>query len=206
MSLFRKQPTSGPVAVPTSVVSERESQPVQAGAPPQQQTLFTGGRVELEAVYRAGRLTADELDRVSRAEGLLHLLPRTATNTREVVDATFRAFGVDRSRIIDAATKQQQTLEAFIRYSQEQTQRVLDVAEQRIAELQAEIERCRQTASQATNEGEERARAINAEMVKVQRVIEFFGDEGEGLSDVELEDAGGDTVKPQPAQSAARPK
>jgi hypothetical protein len=143
----------------------------------------------MAAVYRSAKLTSDELDRVARAEGLLHLLPNKASHTREVVDATFRAFGVDGTAIVEAATRQLDALERFIRFSQDQTQSVLDVGAQRIAELEAEIDRCRQAAAQATNEGEERARTVNNEMVKVQRVLEFFGHEVEvGDPDVALDE------------------
>lgn len=189
MSLFRKRPpTTAPTPVPTVV----DAAPVQApsSSPPAQ--LFDGATIDLGAIYRTGQLTGDELDRVTRAEGLLHLLPSKAANTREIVDATFHAFGVDRNRIVDAASKQLDALERFIRFSQDQTQRVLDVGAQRIAELEAEIGRFRQAAAQATHEGEERARAVNTEMVKVQRVLDFFGGDSEpSTAEIGLDDATG---------------
>ena len=175
MSLFRKQPQT---AAPSNAVIPPEREPVapaqpQLAPPP----LFDGPNVDIAAVYRDGKLAAEELDRVVRAGELLHLLPSKASHTREVVDATFRAFGVDRSKIVEAASRQLDTLERFIRYSHTQTQRVLDANSQRISELEAEIERCRQASAVATNEGEERARTVNNELLRVQRVLEFFGDE-----------------------------
>lgn len=157
----------------------------------QEQPLFNGPHVDIGAIYRSASLSADELDRVVRAEGLLHLLPSTASQTREIVDATFRAFGVDRTLIIDAAGKQLDALERFVRFSQEQTQTVLDVSARRIAELEAEIARCREEAAQATREGEERARTVNNEMQKVQHVLEFFGSEDGGAAEVNLDDSTG---------------
>ena len=186
MSLFRKQQST------TTAPTDRGSQPALAVAPePKSETLFDGPTVDMAAVYRMGKVLPDELDRVARAEGLLHGLPRKA-HTREIVDATFRAFGVDRTQIVGAASKQLETLERFIRFSQEQTQRVLDTGAQRIAELEAEIERCRQAGAQATHEGEERARTVNKEMDKVQRVLDFFGDDADpNANDVVLDDSTG---------------
>lgn len=157
----------------------------------QEQPLFNGPHVDIGAIYRDASLSADELDRVVRAEGLLHLLPTKASQTREIVDATFRAFGVDRTLIIDAAGKQLDALERFVRFSQEQTQTVLDISARRIAELEAEIARSREEAAQATREGEERARSVNKEMQKVQHVLEFFGGEDVGSAEVDLDDATG---------------
>jgi hypothetical protein len=202
MSLFRKQtpvavPTLAPEPAPAPVAGERDASSTRAAAPAQA-SLYSGSSVDIAAIYRSGSLVADELDRVSRAEALLHHLPSKATNTREVVDATLRAFGVDRGRIVEAAGKQLDALEAFIRYSQEQTQQVLDTATRRIAELEVEIQRCKATAAQATSEGEDRAKAVNSEMVKVQRVLEFFGDESEG--NVIVDNAGS---KPGPRPPSA---
>jgi hypothetical protein len=194
MSLFRKQtpvavPTLAPEPAPAPVAGERETSstrsPAKAEAP-----LYSGSQVDIASIYRSGTIGADELDRVARAEELLHHLPSKATNTREVVDATLRAFGVDRGRIVEAASKQLDALEAFIRFSQAQTQQVLDTAARRIAELEVEIERCKANAAQATNEGEDRAKAVNNEMQKVQRVLEFFGDESDQSSNVIVDNAG----------------
>lgn len=177
MSLFRKQASS--TVAPTPDVPEppaaAPTAPVVATTAPQ--PLFTGPVVDLHAIYTAAKVSAEERDRVVRAEQLLGILPSTAAQTREVVDATLRAFGVDARKIIDAASKEYSALEAFIRMSQEQTQKVADDGRQRIAELEAEIARCRQVGAQAAREGEERARSINTEMTKVQRVLEFFGHE-----------------------------
>lgn len=210
MSLFRKQPTAAPTTG-TPVAAGRD--PQQVHAPPQGEPLFNGSNVDISAIYRTANLTADELDRVARAEGLLHLVPTKASHTREIVDATFRAFGVDRTKIVDAATKQLDALEEFVRFSHEQTQRVLDSGAQRIAELEAEIDSCRRSTSLATHEGEERARTVNVEMVKVQRVLEFFGDDSELDADDELDDATALTsqgtniqgARPQPP-AVAKPK
>jgi hypothetical protein len=184
MSLFRKQPT----VVPTTSEDREAAPPVPPAAPPlqAQATLFSGANVDIAAVYRSARLSAEELDRVSRAEELLHLLPSTAANTREVVDATFRAFSVDRTKIIEAASKQLGALESFIRLSHEETQRAHDTGQQKIAELEREIERCRQILAQASSEGEQRAQVVNDILLKVQRVLDFFGDNPH-LSDEELE-------------------
>ncbi len=214
MSLFRKQP---PTVAPTPVPAPVDAAPVQTPpAAPASPQLFDGATIDLGAIYRTGKLTSDELDRVTRAEGLLHLLPSKAANTREIVDATFHAFGVDRTKIVDAASKQLDALERFIRFSQEQTQRVLDVGAQRIAELEAEIARFRQAAAQATHEGEERARAVNNEMVKVQRVLDFFGGDSEpSAAEIGLDEATGvnkhgvdltaSAVNPPPATFGSKP-
>jgi hypothetical protein len=185
MALFRKQtpvavpvPTSEPI--PKAAVDEGEATPPTSAATPA--PIFSGSHVDIAGIYRSGKLGADELDRVSRAEELLHHLPGKATNTREVVDATLRAFGVDRGRIVHAASKQLDALEGFIRFSQEQTQQVLDTATRRIAELELEIQRCRDQAAQATAEGQDRAKTVNDEMMKVQRVLDFFGDDAESSS------------------------
>jgi hypothetical protein len=184
MSFFRKQPpTSAPVTP-----EERPPAPVQAPALPPGQALFNGPVVDFGAIYHGSKLTTDELDRVARAEELLHALPTNAPQTREVVDATFRAFGVDRTKILSAANRQLEALEAFVRYSHEQTQNVLDANARRIAELEREIERCRQVAAQATTEGEERARSVNDVLIKVQRVLEFFGDHRRAASNDGLDE------------------
>jgi hypothetical protein len=143
MSLFRKQtPVAVPVQPSTPAQSaDQTSAPVQAAPQPHASQVFNGAEVDLPALYKLGKLTADELDRVVRAEGLLHLLPSKLSGTREIVDATFRAFSVDRRMIVQAAEKQLDALESSIRTSQEQTQGILDIGAQRIAELEAEIER-----------------------------------------------------------------
>lgn len=195
MSLFRKQSQ-------TTAPDERDAQtqtPVSGMTP----SLFNGARVDIDAIYRAAKLVAEELDRVVRAEELLHLLPSTASHKREVVDATFRAFGVDRTKIVAAASKQLESLESFIRYSHEQTQRVIDAGAARISELEAEIARCREASAKATGEGEERARAVNEVLVKVQRVLEFFGDESRVSGELDLD---ADTVLSKPKAEQPRPK
>src|SRR5262245_47459367 len=172
MSLFRKQPqTAAPAAAPDHEL-EPEPPPSRADAP----RLFDASNVDIAAIYSSAKIGTDELDRVARAEELLHQLPRKAPHTREIVEVTFRAFGVDQAKILDAAKKQLGALEAFVRFSHEQTQHILEVSTQRIADLQAEIERCRQAAAQATREGEDRARTVNNELIKVQHVVQFFGD------------------------------
>lgn len=188
MSLFRKQTATPPVGTPTIAAP---TQNVVESTPPVPQPTspaFNGGDVHIAAVYQGARIGSDELDRVARAEGLLHLLPSQASQTREIVDATFRAFSVDRVAIVRAAEKQLDALESFIRASQEHTQRTLDASARRIAELEAEIDRCKQMAAQATHEGEQRARTVNDEMVKVQRVLDFFGAETISSDAVELDD------------------
>lgn len=189
MSLFRKQPTAAPSNVP--VEREPSMSAPQLAPPP----LFDGPNVDIAAVYREGKLSTEELDRVVRAGELLHLLPSKASHTRAVVDATLRAFSVDRTKIVEAASKQLDTLERFIRFSHTQTQRVLDINAQRIAELEAEIERCRQASAVATQEGEERARTVNNELLRVQRVLEFFGDEIEELQQAAVVDLDETVVK-----------
>lgn len=199
MSLFRKQAPSTVAPIPE--VDDR-SAPIQQPPPPpaptpgpQARPLFSGPAVDIPAVYTAAKVSPEERDRVTRAEALLGHLPNIASQTKNVVDATLKAFGVDARKIVDAATKEVVALEGFIRMSQEQTQRVNDEGAKRIAELQAEIERCRQIVAQATREGEERARTVNAELTKVQRVLEFFGHE------VDVDDI----VDSQPAEGNAIP-
>ena len=201
MSLFRKQPSAPEEREPS------QTQPPSTGASP---TLFTGAHVDIDAIYRNAKLSGDELDRVVRAEELLHMLPSTAAQTRAVVDATFRAFGVDGKRIVEAATKQLEALEAFIRFSHEQTQRVNDAGAKRIAELEAEIARCRETSAQASAEGDERARAVNEALRKVQRVLDFFGDRARA-DDVDLDadtmlSRPGDDPNPNGAKPPRPPK
>jgi len=162
MSLFRKQP-------PTAEAASVQHEPAADGT-----RLFDASNVDLAAIYRGAKLGDDELDRVTRAETLLRQLPQKAAHTREIVEATFRAFGVDQTSILDAARKQLGALEAFIRFSHEQTQHILDTNAKRVAELQAEIERCHQASAKATQEGEDRARTVNGELLKVQNVLEFF--------------------------------
>ena len=167
MSLFRKQTATASPTTPAK--QEHEASPAPAS-----QVLFNGADVDLPAVYRSSRVSDEELDRVRRAEGLLDRLPKSTAQTVQIVDATLRAFGVDRQKIVDAATRQLAALESFIRLSHDHTQEAMTATARRIAELEAEIERCRQIGEQATHEGEDRARTVNVELVKVQRVLEFF--------------------------------
>lgn len=185
MSLFRKQPqTASPSPEPQPQPSQPQPQP-QLQPLSDAPQLFNASHVEIAAIYQFAKLTADELDRVARAEELLHSLPKKESVVREVVEATFRAFGVDQAGILDAAKKQSDALESFIRFSHDHTQRILDASSQRITELQAEIERCRHAAEQAKREGEDRARTVNNELIKVQHVLEFFGEgpQSEGLDE-----------------------
>jgi len=171
MSLFRKQTPTSPVPVPAEPdLSPAPPAPTPAPSPP-----IVGSAVDFGSVYQLGHVSADERDRVHRAEKLLEALPDKASHKKEVVDVTLKAFGVDALKILEAANKQQRALEAFIRASQEQAQRVLDQGEQRIADLEAEIARVRQVKAQASSEQEERARLVNAELDKVQQVLDFFG-------------------------------
>jgi hypothetical protein len=134
---------------------------------------------------------------------------------REVVEATLRAFGVDRTKIHSAAERQLEALEAFVRFSHEQSQQVIDANAQRIADLQAEIERCRQASTQSTAESEERARTVNEVLLKVQRVLDFFGDERRAVANGELDEvtmvsgltSGGQAngLKPPPTPGASTP-
>lgn len=171
MSLFRKQPAAEAPAPPASTPRGSQAR-LTEGSP-----LFQGPTVDIAAIYRGAKVGPDELDRVLRAEQLLQHLPKKESETREVVEATFRAFGVDQSKIVEAARKQLDALSAFIRYSHEHTQHILDSNARRIAELEAEIERCKQASQEATHEGEERARAVNNELLKVESVLGFFGED-----------------------------
>src|SRR5262245_47692600 len=133
MSLFRKTPQ--PVAAVTPPDAQEYIPPEPIPVPSSvssEERLFNGAAVDIDAIYRAAKLSSEERDRVGRAEELLHLLPSSASQTREVVDATLRAFGVDGTKIVEAASKQLRALEAFIRFSHEQTQRVLDAGARRI--------------------------------------------------------------------------
>ncbi|HEU0029115.1 MAG TPA: hypothetical protein VFQ53_00690 [Kofleriaceae bacterium] len=192
MSLFRKTAT-----IPTPEPTQSETPPTTlAVAPPpppsDSAALFDGPNVDVPGIYRSSKLSGDELDRVKRAEELLQHLPKKTAQTREVVETTFRVFGVDQAKILDAARKQLDALESFVRFSHDQTHRVLDANAKRIAQLEAEIERCRQASAQATREGEDRARTVNTELLKVQSVLEFFGEEGIGDA------LGGPTVVTRP--------
>lgn len=176
MSLFRKH-----VEVP-----EPGPQPLAPAPVPQPQAAsIAGSAVDFHAVYTFAQVSAEERDRVARAEELLGSLPGKATHTKEVVDATLKAFGVDREKIVAAARKELTALEGFIRSSAEQSQKVLDQGVKRIAELEAEIERCRQINAQATREQEDRARIVNTEMNRVQQVLSFFGHEPDALEEVD---------------------
>jgi hypothetical protein len=205
MSFFRKQPaTAAPM---------KDEPPPEAAPPPQLPSavprasqpalVFDGPSVDFRAIYHASRLPEDELDRVQRAEELLQSLPANTPQTREVVDATFRAFGVDRAKILAAAGRQVEVLEGFVRASHEQTQRVNDANAQRIAELEAEIERCRQASARATSEGEERARSVNAVLLKVQRVLAFFGDDPSAATQDDLDED--TTLSAAEAEKAMKP-
>lgn len=203
MSLFRKQPQT---SAPTPAHEERGapvSTPLASTPPPSASapSLFNGPNVDIEAIYHSAKLAAEELDRVVRAEELLHGLPSMASNTREIVDATFRAFGVDRTKILEAASRQLEALEAFIRFSHEQTQKVVDANARRIAELEAEIARSREASAKSTNEGQERARTVNEVLLKVQRVLDFFGDQAEADTNF---DPDADTVLRRPGGDVAR--
>jgi len=165
MSLFRKQPQT------PGLEPEPQQEPLSETL-----RLFEASSVDIAAIYRFAKLTPEDLDRVTRAGELLHHLPKKESHVRDVVEATFRAFGVDQVMILQSARKQLDALEAFIRFSHEHTQRILDASARRISELQAEIEKCRHAADQTTREGEERARTVNNELIKVQHVLEFFGE------------------------------
>jgi hypothetical protein len=187
VSLFRKQTPSSAGAVvdpgpPPAPAPAPEPLPAPPPAP-----VIAGAAIDFQQVYDFGQVTAEERDRVGRAEALLAALPTKAPHKKAIVDATLKAFGVvDADKIVEAAAKQQGALQAFVRASQEQAQRVVDQVAQRIAELEAEIERCQQLRQQATTEQEDRARQVNAQMLKVQKVLEFFGHEADGIR---IEDA-----------------
>jgi hypothetical protein len=176
MSLFRKHVDAaepGPLPAPPS-------QPSPSPQPP----AISGSTVDFNAVYTFAQVTAEERDRVTRAEELLTSLPGKASHTRQVVEATLKAFGVDREKIVAAATKELAAVEGYIRSSAEQSQRILDQGQKRITELEAEIERCRQVNAQATREQEERARTANTEMQRLQQVLGFFG-QGDAVEEVD---------------------
>jgi hypothetical protein len=201
MSLFRKH-----VDVP-----EPGPQPLAPAPVPQPQAAsISGSAVDFNAVYTAAHVTAEERDRVARGAELLASLPGKASHTKQVVDATLKAFGVDGEKIVAAAGKEMQALETFIRTSADQTQRVTDQGAKRIAELEAEIERCRQLNAQATREQEDRARTVNAEMQRVQQVLGFFGHETQGIEEVDPGDPDeptqvGGTKKPRRPAPLASP-
>lgn len=137
--------------------------------------------MDFSALYTHQHVSTDERDRVARAEGLLAALPPKASHTKEVVDATLRAFGVDADRIVDAATKELMALEVFARAAQEHLQRVMDDGQKRLEELEAEIDHCKGVMAQARREHDERGRAVGAERERVQRVLEFFAREIDGV-------------------------
>lgn len=135
--------------------------------------------VDLQKVFEAFGVDAEERDRVNRARELLRALPQEtpAPIKKQIVEASLRSFGIPTEKIIEAAAEELQALEMFIRQGQAEAQGVLSEGAQRIQALEAEIAAVRRSMEDAVAAQTGRTQACNAEKLRVQEVLEFFGQE-----------------------------
>ncbi|HEY8209958.1 MAG TPA: hypothetical protein VIG99_20875 [Myxococcaceae bacterium] len=153
--------------------------PVPAGPPLKLQPAAAapgGPPVDFSAIFRDAGMDPEELDRVSKAEGLLGNLPATIgqAEKRAIVEASLKAFGFEIGKIVAAAQNQKRALDAYVKVNetaaakgnQEAEAKIKSLTEQ-IAQLRADVEKRGAGLTQLTAQAQDRK-------VQVQKVLDFF--------------------------------
>jgi hypothetical protein len=133
-----------------------------------------GGKVDFPAVYAAAGIDDEEQARVAKAAELISSLP-AGTDSRRIVEASLKAFGVPVDKIIAAGDKEIRALDAYVATGAADTRKVLAESQQRIAQYEQEIQRIRQVMDQRVAEQQGVERACEGGKLEVARVLEFFG-------------------------------
>lgn len=140
-------------------------------------TELVDGKVDFVQVYEASGVSAEQRDRIKKAQDLLRALPAETPTAvkRQIVEASLRAFGVPVEQIIEAAGASTAALEGFVRAGQAETQKLLSEGAQRISQLEAEIANVKQIMDGSLADQDARTKAAQAEKRTLQDVLDFFG-------------------------------
>ena len=151
------------------------SVPAHYGTPPPVQN----GQVDFDAVYEAGKVDAEERERIAKAKSLLDSLPESTdiATKKQIVEASLNAFGVPIEKIVEAGVAQIEALEYYIRSGASDTEKVLQDGTTRIQQYELEIQNLRKIMEDRVKEQNTVIAACNAKKLEVQKILEFFGKE-----------------------------
>jgi hypothetical protein len=131
--------------------------------------------LDLPAVYNAAGISAEEQARVSRAADLLRALPQGSDASRQIVEASLKAFGVPIDEIIAAGEKEIRALDGHVAAGAAEARQLLAESQQRISQYEQEIQRIRQVMDQRMAEQQAVERACAGSKLELARVLGFFG-------------------------------
>jgi hypothetical protein len=131
--------------------------------------------LDLPAVYSAAGISAEEQTRVSRAADLLRSLPQGSDASRQIVEASLKAFGVPIDEIIAAGEKEIRALDGHVAAGAAEARQLLAESQQRISQYEQEIQRIRQVMDERTAEQQALERACAGSKLELARVLGFFG-------------------------------
>lgn len=166
-ALIAKYASSPPPSVPVKLQGD-VSLPSQPEEP-----------IDFASVYRSAGIQDEEQERIEKAMALLKTLPTgTPKETqRQIVEASFKAFGIPIDQIIEAGVAEIEALQAYIEKGQEDTQHVIAQSNERLAVLEKEMALVKELMKRKVAAQEALTRACNEQKLKIQEVLEFFGQE-----------------------------
>lgn len=137
----------------------------------------TGGQVDFDAVFASAGVDAEEQQRVARTTELLHSLPGGTDPAvkKQIVEASFKAFGVPIEKIIEASVQEIQALDGYVRNGAGENAKLIQESDRRIRQLEAEIKNIRDVMQQSVEEQQTLIKVCNDKKLEVQQVLEFFG-------------------------------
>ena len=169
---------------------------------------------DIEAIWKAGGVTGQALERVKKAQDLLLALPEgiPADTKRQIVEASLKAFEISIHDIVVGASQELKALQVFVGRTKSETENSNARSKKRIEELQSEIERNRNTIKERDVEIDSLVGAAQEVLDKVTPILEFFEREQTPVTST-TETAPIPDAKPAPAKEvgvnmtlAARPE
>ena len=149
-----------------------------ATAPQVKVTVFAKapGPVDFPAIFKDAGMDAAELDRVNKAEELLKSLPpdQPQSLSRQIVEASLKAFGFEIDKIVGAAQNQRRALDAYVKVNEGATLKRNEEAEAQIRSFNEKIEALRAEIEQRTGAQANLAAAAEERKGQVQKVLDFF--------------------------------
>ena len=160
-------------SIPENYTTPSPTQGVFQTAPPPP----AGGQVDFAAVFVAAGVDEEEQQRVARTTELLRSLPAgtDAAETKQIVEASLKAFGVPIEKIIEATAEEIQALDGYIRNCAADNEKLIQESDARIKQYELEITNIRTVMQQSVEEQQNLIKVCNDKKLEVQQVLEFFG-------------------------------
>jgi hypothetical protein len=134
-----------------------------------------GGPVDFQALFKEV-MSAEDLDRVTKAEELVKSLPDGTPQPvkKQIVETSLKVFGFEVSKIVQAVQLQKSALDAYVRASQVKTAESTAAATAEIKTLQEKIAQLQASIEKRTQGHQTLASTVEERKVGVQKVLDFF--------------------------------